>query len=183
MRVLSSPPPYASDDAPNAEPRLSPEAREALALAQLACLALTRGQTHRAARYLGEALATLGRGEPECPAQSRAPRPPILVVGEDAAWFHRAGGSAVDLRRRGPVRRILAQLVERRFLSPGTGTTTEELFRAGWPEETVDPEVAPTRVYGAIRTLRALGLGATLLHGPDGYLLDPEQPLVLSRGG
>ena len=84
----------------------------------------------------------------------------------------------MDLKRRTAIRRILRGLVENRLLAPGVGASAEELAGIGWPGEKILPGAASTRVWSGIRTLRSLGLSGVLLRHADGYLLDPDLPIV-----
>jgi tetratricopeptide (TPR) repeat protein len=113
------------------------------------------------------------------------PRPsrpaPALEVGARASWFSPPGGERVDLSRRGPLRRLLLTLVERRASAPGSGVSLAELARGAWPEASEGARGLSSRVYVGVGTLRRLGLGALLARGEDGYLLDPSVELVWTR--
>ncbi len=76
------------------------------------------------------------------------------------------GDRRVDLGRRGPMRRIVAALLE-----ADRPLATHELFEHGWPGERVDHEVMTNRVYVTVRKLRALGLGERLRTTDAGYEL------------
>jgi hypothetical protein len=97
-----------------------------------------------------------------------------LVVGEGGRWFRAPGGEAVDLRRRKPLRRILAALVIARRERPGDALSADELLAAGWPGERVLAEAGAHRVRVAVSTLRKLGLSAALNTAANGYRLDPD---------
>lgn len=103
-----------------------------------------------------------------------------LTVGPEATWFQLEGGAQVELRRRATLRRILSRLVEQRLAAPGIGLDLRELFAAGWPNQSIGEESAGRRVYTAIWTLRSLGLEKVLLHGEDGYCLDPTTTVELT---
>jgi tetratricopeptide (TPR) repeat protein len=98
--------------------------------------------------------------------------PPALEVDKEGRWFSWPGHRA-DLSRRGALRRLFVALVEARLARPGSGLTVGELFDVGWPGERVMPDAAAARVYTAIRSLRAMGLGDALKREAEGYLLDP----------
>jgi len=97
-----------------------------------------------------------------------------LRIAADAAWFELAGGTRVDLGRRGALRKILGALAEQRIAAAGQGLATATLAERGWPGERVLVEAAATRVRVAVATLRRLGLRNTILTRDDGYLLDPN---------
>jgi hypothetical protein len=100
-----------------------------------------------------------------------------LLVEKEARFFHLPPLEPVDLRRRGPLRRLLHALAEQRLAAPGVGLSPEQLFEHGWPGESILPAAATNRVYTGIRALRTMGLEALLQRQADGYLLDPEVPL------
>jgi hypothetical protein len=106
-------------------------------------------------------------------------------VSRDAATFehdrrrrivHLPGGIVVDLGRRGPMRRILDELIARH--AHGTFLTVEEAFAIGWPEHRVSHEAAANRVYNAISVLRAYLFRDAVEGGPDGYRLRPDDRWV-----
>ncbi len=125
-------------------------------------------------RLLEEAL---GAVESESAAASKN----ALVVGPNGVWFRppRARAS-VRLHRRRALQRLTHHLAERRLSAPGEAVSIPHLVQAGWPGERVLPEAGTERVYTAVATLRRLGLRKLLLQRDDGYLLDPEVPLVRS---
>jgi predicted ATPase len=84
------------------------------------------------------------------------------------------GGDRVDLRRRGPLHRIVRALVDARLHSPGAGLSTERLVQAGWPGQRMAVESGANRVRVAMSTLRRMGLRELLVTRDDGYLLDPQ---------
>ncbi len=98
---------------------------------------------------------------------------PRLAVGRNVAWFDAAGAARVDLLRRGPLRRILAALVEHRRARPEEALGQDALVGHGWPGERLLADAASTRVRVAIATLRRFGLREVLRTRDDGYLLDP----------
>jgi hypothetical protein len=95
------------------------------------------------------------------------------TVGPDARWLRTPDGAAHDLARHGSMRRLLDALVDRRLRSPGTATSADALFEAGWPGERARHDSRLLRVYTTVRRLRALGLEGVLLTRDDGYLFDP----------
>ncbi len=101
-----------------------------------------------------------------------------LLVGPDARWFRLAGGKRVDLGRRRAVRLLFLRLAEVRVATPGRALGMDDLLEAGWAGERVIPEAGWNRVYVALNTLRTLGLKAALVTRDDGWLLDPEVPLL-----
>ena len=73
---------------------------------------------------------------------------------------------------------ILGALGAARRERPGQTLSVEALLGAGWPGETVLSEAGASRVYVAVSTLRRMGLRDVLRRVDDGYLIDPEVPLV-----
>jgi len=111
-------------------------------------------------------------GEPPAPLGHR---PPVLVVREDGQHFTwPMGAPALDLGRRGPMKRILAHLARRREERPGEGIDAMALFDVGWPGERALPEAALHRVYVTLARLRKLGLGDLIVTRDDGYLLSTD---------
>ena len=109
---------------------------------------------------------------------AEAPPDVALVVGDGAGWFRPPRGQLVDLQRRKPMRSILSELVRRRLSTPGEALAVEALVDIGWPGERVLPSAGASRVHVAIGSLRKLGLRDVLLRDKNGYLLDPEVPLL-----
>jgi len=101
-----------------------------------------------------------------------------LVVAADARWFRPPHGVRIDLSRRGSMPRILDALAHHRFHTPGVSLSAAELTERGWPGVRILPQAAAKRFYMAIFTLRQLGLRDVLLSRDNGYLLDPDVPLV-----
>lgn len=112
----------------------------------------------------------------------QGPRPAArLEVGLEGRWFRLRSAAAVDLSRRGAMRRILAGLADHRLAAPGEALDRAALFSAGWPGQTISEESAAHRVRVALSSLRKLGLEGVVVRYAEGWLLDPELPLV--RGG
>ena len=84
------------------------------------------------------------------------------------------GGKTIDLSRRAPARRIFLRLLLDVHDAPGRGISRHVLFEAGWPAQEISETSASRRVYGAISTLRKLGLRNQILNSGDGYFLDPN---------
>lgn len=53
--------------------------------------------------------------------------------------------------------------------------------REGWPGERMVPEAAASRVYTAVRELRAMGLRPVLDRRAEGYLLDPVATVTVDE--
>lgn len=104
-----------------------------------------------------------------------------LVVDVSGRWFRAPGGEAVSLRRRTALRQILGCLAASRERDPGVALPVATLVEAGWPGERVMAKAGVDRVYNAVATLRRLGLREHLLRRDEGYLLDPETPLVIDH--
>lgn len=107
---------------------------------------------------------------------------PVLRLGPEALWFAVDDAASVDLARRGPMRRLVAALIDARQTQPGRTLDRDALFRAGWPNERVLEEAAATRVRVAIATLRKLGLRDLLLTRDDGYPIDPGVEIRRAEG-
>lgn len=96
-------------------------------------------------------------------------RPALFV--HPAAESVAFGSSFIDLRTRGPLRRILLALVAQHSAAPGTALSADVVFDAGWPAERASAKAAAARVYTAVYTLRRMGLRGVLVRRDDGYLL------------
>jgi tetratricopeptide (TPR) repeat protein len=103
-----------------------------------------------------------------------------LVVRSDGGRFRPPRGKWVDLTRRRVLQRLLRHLAGRRLEAPGAPTDLDGMVEVGWPGERMRPDAAATRVYGAVSTLRKLGLASVLESREDGYLLNPRVPLVVA---
>ncbi len=93
----------------------------------------------------------------------------VLRIAEEGTGFELAGSHAVDLSRRGALRRILHALVKEH--RRGTALSGRQLFECGWPEQNIQVDAAATRWRVAIASLRKMGLREVLLTRDDGYLL------------
>ena len=103
---------------------------------------------------------------------------PALRVTEDGRRVELPDGTAFELGRRAAPRRLLLALARTRHEHAGQVLAPDELIAAGWPDERMRPDAARQRLRTAIWTLRKLGLEAVLLTRDEGYLLDPQVPLV-----
>lgn len=103
-----------------------------------------------------------------------------LTVCKDTGWFA-VGSDRVDLKRRRPLRLIVAALVHARVESPGTVVSLETLIRKGWPDQNVSEKSARNRLWVTINELRKLGLKDVLATRDDGYLLLPEYEVVIAE--
>jgi hypothetical protein len=72
---------------------------------------------------------------------------------------------------------LLHALADAHTYAPNTALPLQALVASGWPEESIQPKAARTRVHTAVYTLRRMGLQGILVTREDGYLLDPELPL------
>lgn len=106
---------------------------------------------------------------------------PALWISPDAGGLQAPGEPERDISRRHTLRRLLRAFADAREATPGEGLSVDALIAAGWPDERILPHAAANRVYVAIATLRKLGLRDLLLSHEDGYLLDPQTPLVRTR--
>lgn len=101
---------------------------------------------------------------------SPRPRAPLRIG--DRGDYVGVGASTIDLRRRGPLRRIVLALAQQQHREPGKALSVTDMFAAGWPEQKVSPRAAAARVYTAMYTLRRMGLRSVLIRRDDGYVLD-----------
>ncbi len=108
-------------------------------------------------------------------AANNAPR---LEVASDASWFCAPGGSRQSLQKFASARRILDCLAQARLDTPGTPIEADALFVAGWPGVQISRRSAMNRLFVALAKLRKSGLKLLLLRRGDGYLLDPNTPLL-----
>jgi DNA-binding winged helix-turn-helix (wHTH) protein len=73
------------------------------------------------------------------------------------------------------LRRLLEALIIKRQREPGGVLTSEDLIKAGWPDERFTlNDSAHNRLYVALNRLRAEGLEQLLQTERDGYRLDPK---------
>ncbi len=107
-----------------------------------------------------------------------AAAPNRLAVARDALWYRVGASDRVDLRSHRASRLVLSALVAQRLGRPGLPLSREQVFAAGWPGETVQPAAAANRARVTIAGLRKQGLDGILLRQDDGYLLDPDVPVL-----
>jgi tetratricopeptide (TPR) repeat protein len=124
-------------------------------------------EARRLRAYLDERVAAS-----ELPAEPSAGRNALRVC-EEMRWFAVDGGDPVDISRRGPIRRILRALVDRRFMACGEPMSAVEVVEAGWPEAVLTAESGAQRTYVTISRMRAMGLKGVLETVDDGYLINP----------
>jgi hypothetical protein len=104
-----------------------------------------------------------------------------LRVGPEARWFEARWLEApgrVDLAGQHVLRLLLLRLAEAHAEAPGEPLSTADLFAHGWPGERAIPSAMANRVRVALHRLRKLGVGASLVRRPDGWLLDPALQVV-----
>ena len=104
-----------------------------------------------------------------------------LIVHEHGNWFSLRGESPVDLRHRGPLRRLLARLAACYRADDEEGCSVETLVEAGWPDEVLTESSGKNRVYSSVRLLRDIGLGDALSTGDAGYFLEADGGLRLTN--
>lgn len=97
----------------------------------------------------------------------------VATVLADGSAFKVGAGQAVDLQRRGALRRILQALAAAQQTGSGMPLSASVLIAHGWPNERLLADAAGTRLRVAISTLRKLGLKDALRTRDDGYVLDP----------
>ncbi len=106
----------------------------------------------------------------------------VLLMGRGCRWFVPPGKTRpVGMADREAPRRLLLSLAQHRVVRPRDPLPIEKLVEIGWPGERIKPSAAAARVYTAVATLRTRGLQDALLKTENGYLLDPEVPVVLPR--
>jgi len=127
-----------------------------------------------AIRLIDRYLDRVESGTSRDSAESTRPTRPTLLVGADDDWFHAPGRNRVDISRRDAPRRIFRRLVRHRHQFPGVPLHIDHLVDIGWPDEELSAATAKNRVYGAVSTLRDLGLRDILLTREPGYLLSPR---------
>jgi hypothetical protein len=136
----------------------------------------------RAWELLGVAAdgALLDRTLQEILGSEAAARPAgSLAVARDGSSYVATDGTTVSLRRRRPLMRLVAGLVDARRRCPGQALTMAELFALGWPGEKASDGTGTVsnRVYVALSTLRTLGFPGLQRSPAGGYCLDPALPL------
>jgi hypothetical protein len=120
-------------------------------------------------RRIAEAVRALAHRKPKLVVDGRARRVSL-------------GAVTVDLVERRALWDLLWTLARFHVERPGVAVSLDELLEAGWPGEKVVPRAGRARIYVAISQLRKMGLSAVLLKRDDGYLLDPETNVELTRG-
>lgn len=101
-----------------------------------------------------------------------------LEVGPEVQWVRPPRGQRIELGRRHVLRRLVGCLLEGRQRRVGEPVTIEEAVEAAWPGEKIAWRAGQNRVRVAIASLRRMGLRGVLLTRGDGYLLDPDVPLL-----
>lgn len=99
-----------------------------------------------------------------------------VTVAEDGSGFALAEGNWVDLRRRRPLRRILATLLDARVR--GAPATKDELIACGWPGEKLLPDAASNRLHVALSEMRKMGLADAIQYRRGGWMLDPAMAIA-----
>lgn len=162
--------PDASEDDPAATLRRAEE-RIQEALKPTASFVKFIGARRIASRELRRSRERFDDGESDASERRH------LRIGDDFRWLEVDGDSRQDLSRRGPLRKVLACLVEARRDSGADGRASRsvyELMEAGWPDQTADPESGKNRVYTTVARLRDMGLDEILQTVDDGYRLHPD---------
>ena len=104
-----------------------------------------------------------------------------ITVAQDGSGFARAEGDWVDLRRRRPLRRILATLLAAR--TRGLPAKKEELIACGWPGEKLLPDAASNRLHVALSEMRKMGLSDAIQYRRGGWMLDPAMAIGTCADG
>jgi predicted ATPase len=142
------------------------EAARAHAREKLSCARLTSDEVVVAADALREML-----GEGRARACVRAAR--------DASYVQIDDAPRMDLRRRGPARRILAALLTKRLDAPGVPLDATALVAAGWPGDRSSHDALLTRLYTIVRELRRLGLADLIVTVGEGYVIDAASTVTI----
>jgi len=108
-----------------------------------------------------------------------APATGSIAISNEARRVVLPDGTHVDLETRPALRSLLLALAHHRLSHPGEPMTTNALVAAGWPGEKIQAKAAASRLYMSMTRLRQLGLESLLKRRDDGYMLDPDVPLVL----
>ena len=90
------------------------------------------------------------------------------------------GGTTRTLRNRPQLVRLLAALVDSLERDPTQSVPAETLIALLWPGERILPDAARTRLYAAVRRLRAIGLGDALVQTEGGYRLDGARVRIVA---
>ncbi len=91
-----------------------------------------------------------------------------VVVAEDGGWIRDDHGSVLSLARRRVLRNLLACLAAARLEFPGESVSYESIIEATWPQDRSHPDSIRARLHVAVRDLRRIGLGDSLLTTHDG---------------
>jgi hypothetical protein len=94
----------------------------------------------------------------------------VLAVGPDGAAYRPPDGQWHDLTNRKAARLLLAALISRHRGAP---LSSEDLWRAAWPNERTTGDAWLNRLHVALSYLRRNGLRAYILRRDGRYLLDP----------
>ncbi|MEO0460357.1 MAG: AAA family ATPase [Myxococcota bacterium] len=98
----------------------------------------------------------------------------VLYVDKDAAWFKRGSDACVDMRKRGPMRRLLRCLFECALRKPGEFVDRHEIQSQAWPSEQMRADSADDRIRTTMSRLRRLGLDDALQVQESGFRLAPN---------
>ncbi len=155
-------------------------ASEADARMGLCAVALQRRDVACARGHLADTRAIVSRIEDvfararldELTERVSALAPKIVLRLDLEARSFVLGERAVDLRRHGPLRKLLLELARHRERGDQADLTVDAMLHAGWPGERPRGDSGVARVYMAIRRLRALGLESVLRTNEHGYALD-----------
>jgi len=94
-----------------------------------------------------------------------------LELGPEAEWFRIGAAPAVDIARRGVLKRVLLALVDAHLSAPRRSLSTEELVQNVWPGDRSAHVSARNRLYFAINALREIGLRDLIVRVDGGYAL------------
>jgi hypothetical protein len=138
----------------------------------------------KAATALGAPILPIRRPTHAMEARPCAPtQVATLRCRADGAWFVRADGGHVSLRRRATLRRLFRVLIEQRLAHPGRPISPGDLFAAVWPGERCTSASSANRVYVAMANIRSIGARSWLRRIGGGYLIDPEMAIEVEPGG
>ena len=101
-----------------------------------------------------------------------------LEIHAEERWVRRLD-ERVDMRRRGPMWRLLLCLARAHREQPGQPVHAVDLFLQGWPQTCgTIPESGMHRLYSTMNRLRNLGFDSIIVTLNEGYLIKPATKIV-----
>ncbi|MFO0757242.1 MAG: tetratricopeptide repeat protein [Byssovorax sp.] len=150
-------------------------------LSPAAAKVLEGGECPVGGRFLGRRLrALLDEEARDRRVERRAS--PRLRVDAGKRTLGLPDGAIVKLADRPTLFSVVRVLARARLTAPGKPVAALELFEAVWNDRGAPVAIAQNRIYGALRSLRALGLRELLRGIPGGYLVPPAVEVELIEG-